>query len=300
MRRIIGKSLLGASIFPESGLHKAAKKLCKKLHKSKKIRKLSDLSCSDHVETEVSRMRSLTKLGYLLLVISLLVLGLYMLLPDTFDRATHYMQIRSSAQRYTTEDRLNQFGAAVTQRIQPYFAQAQAPFPLQAIRLLAFKDSKQVELYAPDMQGAWTKIHSYPIQAASGVLGPKLREGDRQVPEGIYHIESLNPNSLFHVALRLNYPNAFDQEMGAQDQRSALGSDIMIHGQAKSIGCLAMGDLAAEELFALTAWAGKENVQVLIAPIDLRQTPVLKVAVNAPSWVMGLYDQLAEELQKYP
>ena len=69
----------------------------------------------------------------------------------------------------------------------------------------------------------------YPILAASGVLGPKLREGDKQVPEGIYGAEALNPNSKFHLSIRLNYPNTFDRRMAQSDGRTQLGGDIMIH-----------------------------------------------------------------------
>jgi murein L,D-transpeptidase YafK len=173
-------------------------------------------------------------------------------------------------------------------------------FPPPAITLLAFKDSKRLELYAPDPQGAWQQVRVYPIQAASGITGPKLREGDKQVPEGIYAIESLNPNSLFHVSLRLNYPNAFDQQMGLADGRAALGGDIMIHGKAKSIGCLAMGDVVAEEVFALAAWVGKENVRVVIAPTDFRQATAANVpAVPLPVWAEVLYQHLRVELTYY-
>ena len=149
--------------------------------------------------------------------------------------------------QFTVAERLDQFGTSATQRLQVYFQQANLDFPPPKIALLAFKDSKQLQLYAPNKQGAWQWVHTYPIQAASGGLGPKLREGDKQVPEGLYQVELLNPNSLFHVSLRLNYPNAFDKQMAALDGREQLGGDIMIHGKAKSIGCLAMGDPAAEE-----------------------------------------------------
>ena len=87
-----------------------------------------------------------------------------------------------------------------------------------------------------------------PILAASGVSGPK-REGDKQVPEGFYRIELLNPNSRYHLSLRVNYPNADDLERARQDGRalSTLGGDIMIHGGSASIGCLALGDPAVGE-----------------------------------------------------
>jgi L,D-transpeptidase catalytic domain len=84
-------------------------------------------------------------------------------------------------------------------------------------------------------------IHSYSVLVASGHNGPKLREGDRQVPEGFYRITSLNPNSSYHLSIKLNYPNAFDQQHADEEGRDRLGGDIFIHGKAASIGCLAMG-----------------------------------------------------------
>jgi murein L,D-transpeptidase YafK len=117
-------------------------------------------------------------------------------------------------------------------------------------------------------------IHSYSVLAASGHNGPKLREGDRQVPEGFYRITSLNPNSSYHLSIKLNYPNAFDQQHADEEGRDHLGGDIFIHGKAASIGCLAMGDPAIEELFVMVEKVGRSNVQVIIAPHDPRQIPL--------------------------
>ena len=89
----------------------------------------------------------------------------------------------------------------------------------------------------------------------SGRLGPKLKEGDRQVPEGLYRVESLNPNSRYHLSLRVNYPNEQDKSYGRLDGRNNLGTDIMIHGKDCSIGCLAMGDPSCDFLI------GKEPVE---------------------------------------
>ena len=66
---------------------------------------------------------------------------------------------------------------------------------------------------------AWKLIHRYSVLAASGVAGPKLRQGDKQVPEGVYGISFLNPSSRYDVSLRVNYPNAFDRQMAAKDGR---------------------------------------------------------------------------------
>jgi murein L,D-transpeptidase YafK len=141
-------------------------------------------------------------------------------------------------------------------------------------------------------------IRTYPILAASGRLGPKLKEGDRQVPEGLYRIESLNPNSMFHLSLRLNYPNEFDRKQARLENRTNLGGDIMIHGSNASIGCLAMGDEAAEDLFILAAETGIDKVTVVLSPVDFRKKVFPKVTYPLPEWTGILYEQIKQELSK--
>jgi murein L,D-transpeptidase YafK len=130
-------------------------------------------------------------------------------------------------------------------------------------------------------------------------LGPKLQEGDNQVPEGLYRIESLNPNSAFHLALRTNYPNAFDREKARHDGRIYPGSDIMIHGSTASIGCLAMGNPAAEELFVLTAGTGIENIDVILSPVDFRVRDLPADMPPLPSWASGLYAEIRKRLARF-
>src|SRR5207244_3968581 len=119
-------------------------------------------------------------------------------------------------------------------------------YPPAELALLAFKQERLLEVYATDKKmGGFKFVQAYPILGASGELGPKLREGDGQVPEGLYAINFLNPNSLYHLSLRVSYPNDFDRAQAKRDGRQKLGGDIMIHGSFASIGCLAMGDEAA-------------------------------------------------------
>lgn len=119
------------------------------------------------------------------------------------------------------------------------------------LNLCISKMKKILKLYGGDSSSILKQIKVYNVLAASGKQGPKLIEGDQQVPEGIYRLESLNPNSLYHLSLRTNYPNQFDKEKAKIDARENLGSDIMIHGKDLSIGCIAVGDEAIEELFIL-------------------------------------------------
>ena len=95
------------------------------------------------------------------------------------------------------------------------------------------------------------KFSKYPIQGASGDIGPKLIEGDRQVPEGLYEIIGFNPNSSYHISMQLNYPNDFDLKHASAEGRDHSGNNIFIHGKDESIGCLAMGDAAIDFLLVV-------------------------------------------------
>ena len=196
----------------------------------------------------------------------------------------------------TVADRLEQFGPAVTQRLLPYFQSASVPCPPHKITLVALKDQKLLQLWASAHDSQFKLIRTYPILAASGRLGPKLKEGDRQVPEGIYKIESLNPNSAYHLALRINYPNDFDLRQAKRQGRTNLGGDIMLHGSNASIGCLAMGDEAAEDLFILAARTGIEKITVILSPVDFRTTQLPNPTDPLPPWTNELYEQIKTKL----
>ena len=203
----------------------------------------------------------------------------------------------------TIEQVLDALGPAVERRLRPAFERAGLSGMPSNLTLVAFKAERRLELYASG--GAAEKarfVLAYPILAASGVSGPKLREGDKQVPEGFYRIELLNPNSRYHLSLRVNYPNADDLERARQDGRalSTLGGDIMIHGGSASIGCLALGDPAVEELFVLAARAGLDNVRLIIAPHDSRRENSAAPPENAPIWTSELHDRLRQEIAKFP
>jgi hypothetical protein len=176
----------------------------------------------------------------------------------------------------TVADVLAAIGSPVDKRLRPVFAKAGVAYPPPRLALLAFKREKRLELHAADVSGRFQFVRAYPILAASGEAGPKNREGDHQVPEGFYRIELLNPNSRYHLSLRVNYPNDEDRARAAAEDRdpAGLGGDIMIHGGAASAGCLAMGDPAAEDLFVLAARTGLDHIELLIFPRDFRREPL--------------------------
>jgi hypothetical protein len=182
-------------------------------------------------------------------------------------------------------------------RVRAALARAGVPARPDRLWLVAFKDDRRMELWASKAGGQRVLVTTWRILGASGTSGPKLREGDRQVPEGVYGLGELNPNSNYHLSLRVNYPSEKDRAWAARDGRIRLGGDIFIHGKDVSIGCLAIGDDAVEELFWLAAEVGRGAFTVLIVPTDLRRSPAPRLSVG---WGEELYANLAAELKRFP
>lgn len=165
--------------------------------------------------------------------------------------------------------------------------------------LVGVKDQKRLLVLGRRADSdAFQSLATYSVAAASGVAGPKLREGDRQVPEGVYSAAALNPNSRFHLSIDVGYPNAFDRARAVEDGRDDPGSDIFIHGGDRSVGCLAIGDRAIEEVFLLTARTGPENVTVLLCPSDPTRPFVRRDAVDLPDWIGQVDAALDAELRR--
>lgn len=182
-------------------------------------------------------------------------------------------------------------------QLAPYFKRAGLPYPPQQITLLVFKNPRQMQLWAKH-KGSWHYVRSFRVLGASGKSGPKLREGDRQVPEGIYRITEFNPHSHFNLSLMLNYPNGLDRYHAYLDGRRHLGENIFIHGSNRSIGCIAIGDGAIQQLFVLSYLVGLNNIKVIIAPFDLRFFPP-RYTHRHPRWLPQLYADLRAALIPY-
>ncbi|HEU4431317.1 MAG TPA: L,D-transpeptidase family protein [Myxococcota bacterium] len=200
----------------------------------------------------------------------------------------------------TVEERVAQYGAAARARMLPSFEAAGVPYPPQRVVLVGLKVERRLDLYAAGRAGPFRYVRSYPIHAASGGIGPKLRAGDEQVPEGLYRVSALNPNSQFHLSLRIDYPNVDDRRRAEAEGRTNLGGDIMIHGRSASTGCLAMGDPAAEDLFVLAAETGIDDVHVVLSPLDFRRGALSELHEPARPWVATLYDEIRSALAELP
>ncbi len=177
--------------------------------------------------------------------------------------------------------------------LQEIFANAGVSYPPNAMFLRAFKDEQELELWVPKLAddgqaSPWIKVHTWKVTGRSGGPGPKRREGDYQVPEGVYVIDRYNPNSNFHLSLGLNYPNASDK---VRSDPRLPGSDIFIHGGSATVGCLPLGDDGVELLF-LTALDAKTNgaapVRVHIFPFRMEPGSFAewtrKYAIHAEFW----------------
>jgi len=208
----------------------------------------------------------------------------------------HFLKIGYFLSRLTRRaDRVRLDRPRVDKALREKFGRAGISFPPAHTALVFFKDSRELLVYGGPSSDKLRLVHRYPVLAASGEAGPKLREGDRQVPEGQYRIVSLNPNSKFHLSLRLDYPNAFDRQRAFEEKRENLGGDIMIHDDAVSIGCIAIGDAAIEEIYRLAELTDYRKWEVISSPVDFRKTELA-----AEGKTGELYRSLTSRLKSLP
>jgi murein L,D-transpeptidase YafK len=138
--------------------------------------------------------------------------------------------------------------------------------PPERVYLRAFKEEKQLELWAARKGAALALVKTYPICAASGELGPKRREGDLQVPEGLYEVPEFNPGSNFHLSMKVSYPNASDL---VRSDPKRPGGLIYLHGNCASIGCIAIEDGPIEEVYLIAQSARVRPLRIDIFPARL-------------------------------
>jgi len=142
----------------------------------------------------------------------------------------------------------------------------------------AFKEERELEAHVlNETSKIYDRFRIYPIAGMSGTLGPKLAEGDNQVPEGFYFVppSGMKPDSTFHLAFNIGYPNAYDRA------HERTGTFIMIHGNSVSIGCLAMTDAKIEEIYSLCSAAhagGQKFFRVHIFPFRMTEARMAKAA----------------------
>jgi len=201
---------------------------------------------------------------------------------------------------YSTDAVIAAYGKSVREKLKAEFARQKVSYPPKKLTWIVLKAERQLLIFARNNKGLICRILSYPIIGASGRAGPKLAEGDKQVPEGFYRLTGFRPNLVAHIGLDVNYPNQFDHARARAEKRQNLGGEILIHGSKWSTGCLAMGNEPIEEMFVLAYDCGLENITLLFAPCNLNSNKPEIDFKKQPSWLPQLYRQLALELGRYP
>ncbi len=153
-----------------------------------------------------------------------------------------------------------------------------------------FKEESELEVWKQDRSGRFALLNTYPICRWSGELGPKIKQGDRQAPEGFYTITPglMNPNSNYYLAINTGFPNAYDRANGRT------GAFLMIHGDCSSAGCYAMTDEQIAEIYALAResfFGGQRSFQIQAYPFKM--TP-LNMAKHRNSPHMAFWKMLKE------
>src|SRR6202140_1916440 len=150
-----------------------------------------------------------------------------------------------------------------------------------------FKEEAELEVWKQDRSGRFALLKTYPICRWSGDLGPKVREGDRQAPEGFYNISpaQMNPQSAYYLSFNPGYPNAFDSALGRT------GSQLMVHGDCSSRGCYAMTDEQISEIYSLgreSFFGGQKSFQLQAYPFKMTPVNMAKHRnnPNMPFWKM--------------
>jgi murein L,D-transpeptidase YafK len=150
-----------------------------------------------------------------------------------------------------------------------------------------YKESSELEVWKEQTDGKFALLATYNICKWSGALGPKVKEGDRQAPEGFYTVTpaQMNPNSNYYLSFNIGYPNAYDRSLGRT------GSNLMVHGACSSAGCYSMTDESAGVIFALARDAfrgGQRDFQIQALPFRMTAENLAKHHddPNMPFWRM--------------
>jgi murein L,D-transpeptidase YafK len=152
--------------------------------------------------------------------------------------------------------------------IKKEFVKKGLQWPAKYVYIRSFKYDALLEVWVKnDFKEQYKLYKSYKVCMQSGTMGPKRLQGDYQVPEGFYHINEFNPNSMYHLSLGLNYPNASDRILSDSLRP---GGEIYIHGSCVSVGCIPVTDAQIEELYIITSYAkanGQDFIPVHVFPV---------------------------------
>lgn len=169
------------------------------------------------------------------------------------------------------------------------------------ILIRGFKREMSLEVWGRNRgERSFRLIVSYPFCALSGELGPKRKEGDLQVPEGVYSINHFNPQSSYFLSLGISYPNASDSVRGTKGK---LGGEIYIHGNCVTVGCIPITDELIKELYVIAVEArtnGQEQIPVLLFPFRMTDAAMKEqtAAVRDPG-TLTLWNELKPVFDRF-
>lgn len=198
----------------------------------------------------------------------------------------------------TVVQALKQFGPDAKKRLLAEFQSAGVAYPPKSVSVLSLKNERLLFIFARGKEGKWKQVAIHPIVACSGELGPKLKEGDMQVPEGFYNTSALDAGT--HLCLWVDYPNREDRVNARAEHRTKLGGNIQIHEGVYSTGCVVLNHDDMADLFVLAHDVGINNVSLIIAPCNLlAKEPGIDLS-KQPKWLPTLYKDLRKELASFP
>lgn len=151
--------------------------------------------------------------------------------------------------------------------------------PAAPLLVRIFKESSELEVWKPDSSGEYRLFKTYSICKWSGELGPKIKEGDYQSPEGFYDVTPamMNPKSSYYLSFNTGFPNKFDRAYGRT------GTNLMVHGDCKSVGCYAMTDDQIKEIYALARESfagGNASFKLELYPFRMTDANMARYADN--------------------
>jgi murein L,D-transpeptidase YafK len=154
--------------------------------------------------------------------------------------------------------------------VKKYFADKKLSIDKFQVFLRAFKKEQTLEVWIKEKsKDQFSLLHTYDFCSSSGTLGPKRKEGDLQIPEGVYQINHFNPLSNFYLSLGINYPNESDKILS---DKKHPGSAIYVHGNCVTIGCIPITDDKIKELYVIAVEArtgGQDKIPIHIFPAKL-------------------------------
>jgi TonB family protein len=198
----------------------------------------------------------------------------------------------------TVNQALKKFGPDARKRLLPHFQQMHVSYPPKHVTLVCLKEEDLLFVVAKDDNDKWKQVRSYTLVSRSGVQGPKLKEGDLQVPEGFYKITALD--AMTHLAMWVNYPNTTDRANAKLDHRTNIGGNIQIHAGIFSSGCMVLNNDDMAELLLLGHDTGCANIDLVVAPCNLVTKQPAVDFKKQPQWLPGLYKDLKQTLAGLP